>query len=127
MRFLYAALGVAVLLAVLSPTPTRAAPVANTIEQYEQWIHEARALYPYPEPADKMYRVMMCESGGDPRAVGGGGRWFGLFQYVPGTWRGAWNPERSADLFDAKAQIFATARAWNIGKQHEWSCYHLTR
>lgn len=29
-----------------------------------------------------------CESGGNPRAVGGGGRYFGAFQFSLGTWRG---------------------------------------
>lgn len=28
-----------------------------------------------------------CESGGNPRAVGGGGRYFGAFQFSLGTWR----------------------------------------
>lgn len=27
-----------------------------------------------------------CESGGNPRAVGGGGRYFGAFQFTIGTW-----------------------------------------
>ena len=29
-----------------------------------------------------------CESGGNPRAVGGGGRYFGAFQFSLPTWRG---------------------------------------
>jgi hypothetical protein len=28
-----------------------------------------------------------CESGGNPRAVGGGGRYFGAFQFSLGSWR----------------------------------------
>jgi resuscitation-promoting factor RpfB len=28
-----------------------------------------------------------CESGGNPRAVGGGGRYFGLYQFMLSTWR----------------------------------------
>ena len=117
------------LLSLLSfARPTAAAPLAvSDLAQYRQWINEARVLYPYDESADKMYRVMMCESGGDRFAVGGGSRWFGLFQYVPATWRGIWNPYRSAALTDAKAQIFATARAWSLGRQGDWTCYRLTR
>ena len=108
--------------------PAAAAPLAlSDPAQYRQWISEARVLYPYAESTDKMYRVMLCESGGDRFAVGGGSRWFGLFQYVPSTWRGAWNPYRNAALTDARAQIFATARAWNLGRQGEWTCYRLTR
>ena len=36
-----------------------------------------------------------CESGGNPRAVGGGGRYFGLYQFTLGTWSrlgGSGNP-----------------------------------
>ncbi|HJS83816.1 MAG TPA: transglycosylase family protein [Nitrososphaera sp.] len=36
-----------------------------------------------------------CESGGNPRAIGGGGRYFGAFQFSLGTWRsvgGTGNP-----------------------------------
>lgn len=80
-------------------------------------------MYPYPQSIDKMWSVMMCESGGNPNASGGGGRWLGLFQYAPGTWRGSWNPYRAESIWDARAQIFATAKAWSIGMQHHWSCF----
>ena len=118
------------LLALLPAVAASAAPAAGRqadLDQYKQWIQEARLQYPYPEPADKMYRVMMCESAGDRQAVGGRGRYYGLFQYIPATWRGSWNPYRTADLYDAKAQIFATAAAWKRGMQNQWSCYRLTR
>jgi uncharacterized protein YgiM (DUF1202 family) len=112
-----------------APAPAQTEPAANTPpaarpspEQLRQWIEEARAMYPYPETADKMWRVMMCESGGNPSAVGSG-RYIGLFQYLPGTWSGAWNPYRNSSIYDARAQIFATARAWSLGMQDHWSCY----
>ena len=101
-------------------------PAGGTAAQYRQWITAARALYPYPEPPARMIRVMLCESGGNRLAVGSG-RWYGLFQYVPSTWHGRWNPYRASSIYDAKAQIFATAKAWSIGMQHQWSCYALTR
>jgi hypothetical protein len=69
---------------------------------------------------------MKCESGGNPNASGGGGRWLGLFQYAPGTWNGRWNPYRDESIWDARSQIFATAKAWNIGMQSHWSCYYIT-
>ena len=51
-----------------APAPT---PVSredrNT--QYRAWISEARAAHPYPESEDKMYAVMMCESGGNAKIV----------------------------------------------------------
>ena len=39
--------------------------------------------------------LAQCESGGDPHAFGGGGRYFGLYQFSVGTWAsvgGSGNP-----------------------------------
>lgn len=107
-------------------TQTASAAPSRALDQYVTWMKEAKKLYPYPQSLDKMYRVMMCESSGNPRASGGRGAWLGLFQYAPTTWRGSWNPYRSQSIYDAKAQIFATARAWSIGMQSHWSCYYYT-
>ncbi|HET9496086.1 MAG TPA: SH3 domain-containing protein [Chloroflexia bacterium] len=104
------------------PTAAANTSARPTHAQLRQWMEEARALHPYPDSVDKMWRVMMCESSGNPNAVGAG-RYYGLFQYLPGTWGGSWNPYRSESIFDAHAQIFATARAWSIGMQGHWSCY----
>ena len=108
------------------PTAERRSAGTSTLEQYRQWMEEARAMYPYKQTIDKMWSVMMCESGGNARASGGGGRWLGLFQYAPGTWGGSWNPYRRESIWDAKSQIFATAKAWSIGMQSHWSCYYKT-
>lgn len=102
------------------PTPAGA---TSTRSQYRLWMEEARVMYPYRESIDKMWSVMMCESGGNANASGGGGAWLGLFQYAPSTWRGSWNPYRNNSIWDAKSQIFATAKAWSIGMQRAWSCY----
>jgi hypothetical protein len=99
----------------------------TTLNQYWAWMVQAKAEYPYPQTLDKMWRVMMCESSGQVYASGGGGRWLGLFQYAPTTWRGKWNPYRYSSIWNAKAQIFATARAWNLGMQSAWSCYYITK
>ncbi len=96
----------------------------STRALYRQWMEEARAMYPYRESIDKMWSVMMCESGGNASASGGGGAWLGLFQYAPATWRGSWNPYRNNSIWDAKSQIFATAKAWSIGMQGAWTCYY---
>jgi hypothetical protein len=85
-------------------------------------MEQARAMYPYRESIDKMWRVMMCESGGNARAIGGG-YYKGLYQYAPPTWAGSWNPYRSNSIWDPRSQIFATAKAWSIGMQHAWQCY----
>ena len=104
---------------------TAVATSKSTLEQYRVWMIEARAAYPYRQSVDKMYRVMMCESSGNSRAVGGG-TYKGLFQYHPNTWGGRWNPYRGNSIWDAKSQIFATAKAWSIGMQSHWSCYYIT-
>jgi hypothetical protein len=108
-----------------APQTAEASRLGN-VSQYRLWMADARALYPYAQSVDKMYRVMMCESGGNPSASGGRGAWLGLFQYAPGTWRGSWNPYRSNSIWDAKSQIYATAKAWSIGMQSHWSCYYKT-
>lgn len=109
-----------------TPRPANNGSGSSTTSQYRQWMEEARAMYPYPQDTDKMWRVMQCESGGNPNASGGGGRYLGLFQYAPGTWGGSWNPYRNESIWDAKSQIFATAKAWSIGMQNQWSCYYIT-
>ena len=66
-----------------------------------------------------MYRLMMIESGGYASIVGPGG-YYGLFQYHPVTWKGSWNPYRSAAITDGAAQIRATALALKMGYGHAW-------
>jgi len=66
-----------------------------------------------------MYRLMMIESGGCASIVGLGG-YCGLFQYHPSTWKGSWNPYRSAGITDGAAQIRATALALKMGYGHSW-------
>jgi hypothetical protein len=66
-----------------------------------------------------MYRLMMIESGGSATVVGPGG-YYGLFQYAPSTWKGSWNPWRSASITDGAAQIKATALALSQGYGHAW-------
>jgi hypothetical protein len=98
-------------------------PPAPPVDPYRQWIHEARALYPYADSEDLMYAVLLCESGGDPAIVSPDGFYHGLFQYSAATWAGDWNPYRAESIYDARAQIFATACAWSLGMQGQWGCY----
>jgi len=70
---------------------------------------------------DGLYRLMMIESGGNASIVGGsGGRFCGLFQYFPATWKGSWNPWRGESIFSGTAQIKATAFAIKMGKGPFW-------
>ena len=110
----------------IQPTATPLAPSAaptpaTAFEQSRAWMAEARAQYPYDEPIDSMWAVMMCESEGNPELSAG--EYHGLFQYAPETWAGDWNPYRDSSIFDPHAQIFATAKAWHEGNQAWWGCY----
>lgn len=76
---------------------------------YKDWINEAATKY--GADAGEMYRVMMCESGGDPYALSPSGRYHGLFQYDNRTWSvSGWG---NKDIFDPYAQINAAAKAWD--------------
>lgn len=113
------------------PTPeeTPAPALSNTnsgdndLSQYRAWISEARARHPYPESEERMYAVMMCESGGRATIVNQAGPYSGLFQYSTATWNGDWNTYRDEGILDPRAQIFATALAWSNGMQGHWGCY----
>jgi len=94
---------------------------AEEEEQIEAWERERDwmpiikiAAARYKVKAAGMYRMMMRESGGDPRA-GASGQFRGLFQYWTGTWKNDWNPYRDQSIFDGSAQIFATAYAIHKG------------
>lgn len=108
---------------VAPPVPSEPTSAGVTDEQYRIWISEARAAHPYPESEEKMYAVMMCESGGNAEIVNPAGPYVGLFQYVAGTWNGEWNEYRDQGITNARAQIFATALAWNLNMQSHWGCY----
>lgn len=80
-------------------------------------LHVASARYgvPYSE----LRSVSWCESRWRPNAEGAGS--YGLFQFLPGTWRRT--PYRARSVFDAGAN--ALAAAWLVrrdGGWREWSC-----
>ena len=104
------------------PSPSvPAEPTAAAAAAYRVWMEEARVVHPYAEPVERMWAVMICESGGNASVVGGVHH--GLFQYSATTWAGAWNPYRDDPILDPRAQIFATAKAWQDGNQSWWGCY----
>ncbi len=55
-----------------------------------------------------------CESGGNPQAIGGGGKYFGLYQFTLGAWAsvgGSGNPiDASASEQTYRAQLLYMAR-----------------
>lgn len=95
----------------------------ETLAQYHVWIAQARAKHGYADSEQRMFDVMMCESGGNASIVNPAGPYQGLFQYSPQTWKGDWNEYRNENVMDARSQIFATALAWSKGMQRQWGCY----
>jgi hypothetical protein len=104
-----------------STTPELDPSLGPPLDQYRAWMQEARAIHPYSEPLDLMWQVMLCESSGQAEQVAD--IYYGLFQYQQSTWVGDWNPYRAEPILDPRAQIFATAKAWQDGNQHWWGCY----
>lgn len=108
------------------PEPATSMPELEgeaALAQYRVWMGEARVLHSYPESEQRMYEVMMCESGGHADIVNPAGPYSGLFQYADGTWSGDWNTYRENDILDPRSQIFATALAWSLNMQGQWGCY----
>ena len=63
-----------------------------------------------------------CESGGNPRAVGGGGRYFGLYQFSLATWRGVGGSGSPADASPAEQTARAQALYARTGASSWPSC-----
>jgi peptidoglycan hydrolase CwlO-like protein len=93
------------------PAPSTAVPaVGDDDGRGDWWPAIARAAAANDVSAEGMYRLMLAESGGSATIVGPGG-YYGLYQYSISTWRGSWNPYRSASVYDGEAQIKASALA----------------
>jgi len=70
------------------------------------------AAAPRPRAAvggDVWGALARCESGGNPRAVGGGGRYFGAFQFSLGSWHGAGMSGNPVD-YDYGTQVAVAQR-----------------
>lgn len=74
----------------------------------------------YGQSREDMLRVARCESGLDPNAVGGGGAYHGLFQFVPSTFAGT--PYGKYDIYDPWANANAAGWMWSEGKKSSWVC-----
>lgn len=70
-----------------------------------------------------LHRVMMCESGGNPRAYNRSGA-TGIFQFLNSTFR-SYAPKAgitSPDLWNPKHQIQTAAFMFSTGQAKQWSC-----
>lgn len=81
-------------------------------------IDEAAAYYGQ-DPAE-MLRVARCESDLVPNATNTRGGSYGIFQFKPGTWAGT--PYAEYDIFDPRANAYAAAWMWSVGKKSHWVC-----
>jgi hypothetical protein len=81
-----------------------------------------RELRSYRVPAAlraKLSRIAQCESGGNPHAVGGGGKFRGLFQFDYGTWRGVGGKGDPAQASVAE-QYFRAAKLYRSRGSSPW-------
>ena len=86
-----------------APTPTVAAdaPIADTLRSYARGLRTDRRLAREQRerrkrraaraaanagPTGALAAIAQCESGGNPRAIGGGGAYRGLYQFSYATW-----------------------------------------
>lgn len=65
-----------------TPPPTTAKPTTTAKQR-----QAPQATQPAAAGNDVWTRLARCESGGNPKSVGGGGKYYGAFQFSPGTWR----------------------------------------
>lgn len=115
--------------------PVEAAPAATSAEPVtggvygpggsaysEQQIVDiiSEAANNYGQSSSDMLRVARCESGLNPQAVGGGGAYHGLFQFVPSTF--ATTPYGQYDIYDPWANSNAAAWMWSEGGKGAWVC-----
>jgi len=85
----------------------------------------ALAASRYGVSADNMCKCMWLESQFNPYAVGGGGTWYGLFQYSKSTWSflSCLSGHCGESIYNSTAQIWTTAWAWGHGQCGRWpSC-----
>jgi hypothetical protein len=81
-------------------------------------IHEAADRY--GQDREAMLRVGRCESDLIPTAVNSVGGSYGLFQFKPFTWDST--PYAEYDIFDPRANAYAAAWMWSVGRRGEWVC-----
>jgi len=92
--------------------------------QHRQLIrekHDLKAASAAPAVSGTLQAIAACESGGDPRAIGGGGAFRGKYQFTYATWAAmggsgdpAAAPEAEQDRLAAKLYATAGAGQWPV-------------
>jgi hypothetical protein len=108
-RLAAAAVAAALLLTFAGPAPAAVGPLAKASHKrtYDR-VYERRVSKKNKRWAK---RVARCESGGNPNAIGGGGRYRGAFQFLRSTWRTApRSPGGDPVDYSYKTQAFVAVR-----------------
>lgn len=79
-----------------------------------------RASRRHNQRKKSMLCVATCESNLDNCAVNRSGPYYGLFQFLPSTFKST--PYGNKDIFDPKWNAMAAAWMWKQGRQNEWAC-----
>jgi len=74
----------------------------------------------YGQSPSAMLAVAKCESNFNPNALNSRSGASGLFQFLPGTFKGT--PFASYSIFDPWANANAAAWMWSVGRRGEWVC-----
>ena len=74
----------------------------------------------YNQDYKAMLCVATCESTLNNCAVDPSGSYYGLFQFVPSTFRST--PYDKKDIYDPKWNALAAGWMWKNGRQNEWAC-----
>ena len=99
---------------VVAPVELKKAPrtQANLIDEYS---------IKYGVSASLMAKIIKCESGGNPNAVGDGGQSFGLVQIHRPS-----HPNISkAQALNPEFAISFLAKNLSLGKGNMWTCYRM--
>lgn len=91
------------------PTVARLAAARATAARASRSSPRRTTGTPVAVGGDVWGALARCESGGNPRAVGGGGRYFGAFQFSLGSWRAAGMSGNPVD-YDYGTQVAAAQR-----------------
>jgi soluble lytic murein transglycosylase-like protein len=95
--------------------PKTVAPSAGSVQDLIR-----QAFAPQGQAAvDWGLRVAACESGYNPNAHNASGA-SGVFQFMPGTWKGT--PYGNQNIFDASANVNAAAWYYQKNGGGAWSC-----
>lgn len=108
-------------------TYVKESTVTLTIEDYLQTYGELYGVDP-----NILYAVMMCESRGNPKSIGDGGRSKSYFQYMDETWnrytkkyQETFGVTDTFDLYSIHDNAKLTAFVFSLGEssRNEWTCY----